>query len=269
MLRRYVLPCALILLISVGAGGLAYAGQAKTVYSSSCVFQAFIHLSREDPSTPEHAQFIAGIALQEVDTALASGLYKRVSATEKFPAGIIASETATQPAPGLATFAVTVTDPTPVRAPRLANAVCEEFVSSIQKQRATQVAAQVKAVSDRLDSIQKEVTQLEAIPAAKRTALQKVTLQTRKSQLIYNAQLMSNITSYPPDEVAVLSRAAVVQKQQTGELSKKLLIAGVGGVLVCFLYILIGEMIAMRGTGTRLYEPSEENIIERDSARNP
>jgi outer membrane murein-binding lipoprotein Lpp len=266
MLRRYVLPCALILLVSFGAGGVAYLGQAKTVYSTNCVFQAFIHVSREDPSTPEHAQFIAGIALQEVDTALASGLYTRVSGHEKTPSDLIASETKTGPAPGLATFAVFVMDPIATRATRLADAVCDEYVSSIRKQRADQVAAQVKTVADRLNSLQNEVNQLAAIPAAKLTPIQKVTLLTRKGQVIYNSQLMANLTSYPPDEVALLSRAGNIQKQQTGELSKKLLIAGVAGVLVCFLYILIGEMLAMRGSGARMYE-SPEHTTERESAR--
>jgi hypothetical protein len=267
MLRRYVLPCALILLVSFGAGGLAYLGQAKTVYSTNCVFQAFIHLSREDPSTPEHAQFIAGIALQEVDTALASGLYTRVSEREKIPPGLIASETKTASAPGLGTFAVSVMDPIAPRATRLADAVCDEYVSSIRKQRADQVAARVKTVADRLNSLQKEVNQLAAIPAAKLTPIQKVTLQTRKAQVIYNSQLMANLTSYPPDEIAMLSRAGNIQKQQTGELSKKLLLAGVGGVLLCFLYMLIGEMLAMRGSGARVHERSPEHTTERESAR--
>jgi outer membrane murein-binding lipoprotein Lpp len=266
MLRRYVLPCALILVVSFGAGGLVYLGQAKTVYSTNCVFQAFIHLSREDPSTPEHAQFLAGTALQEVDTALASGLYARVSKREKTSAGLIASETKTSPAPGLATFSVSVIDPIAPRATRLANAVCDEYVSSIRNQRADQVAAQVKTVADRLNSLQNEVNQLAVIPAAKLTPIQRVTLQTRRGQIIYNSQLMANLTSYPPDEIALLSRAGNIQKQQTGELSKKLLIAGVGGVLLCFLYILIGEMLAIRGSGARVYE-SPEHTTERESAR--
>ena len=262
MLRRYVLPCALILLVSIGAGGLAYKAQAKTAYSSACVFQAFIRLSREDPSTPEHQQFIAAAGLQEVDTVL-TDVYASVGKDEKMPAGLVASETTTHPAPGLAVFAVTVTDPSPSKAISVANGVCNQYVTSITKHRADVLAAQVKTVQDRLDSIQAEVDQLQAIPASKLTPVQKVTLQTRKGQVIYNSQLMANLTSYPPDQVAVLSSATGTQKQQTGQLSKKLIIAGVAGVLVCFLYILIGEMIVSRGRSSYLYdEPSEHATKE-------
>ena len=269
MLRRYVLPCALILFVSIGAGGLAYKRQAKTVYSTNCVFQAFIHLSREDPSTPEHAQFIGGLALQEVGTVASSGLYRRVSAREKTPAGVIASETTTAPSPGLGTFFVTVMDPSPARATRLANAVCKEYVSSIKKNRADQLAAKVRAVQDRIDSIESEVAKLAVIPAAKLTPPQKVTLQTHTAQILYNSQLMANITSYPPDEVSLLSPAGTVNKQKIGDLSKNLVIAGVAGVLVCFLYILIGEILAMRGSDSRGSGSLDEHINERGSARNP
>ena len=207
--------------------------------------------------------------MQEVGTVASSGLYRRVSAREKTPAGVIASETTTAPSPGLGTFFVTVMDPSPARATRLANAVCKEYVSSIKKNRADQLAAKVRAVQDRIDSIESEVAKLAAIPAAKLTPPQKVTLQTRTAQILYNSQLMANITSYPPDEVSLLSPAGTVNKQKIGDLSKKLVIAGVAGVLVCFLYILIGEILAMRGSDSRGSGSLDEHINERGSARNP
>ena len=160
-------------------------------------------------------------------------------------------------------------DPSPARATRLANAVCNEYVSSIKKNRADQLAAKVKAVQDRIDSIESEVAKLAAIPAAKLTPGQKVTLQTRTAQILYNSQLLANITSYPPDEVSLLSPAGTVNKQKIGDLSKKLVIAGVAGVLVCFLYILIGEILAMRGSDSRGSGSLDEHINERESARNP
>ena len=113
------------------------------------------------------------------------------------------------------------------------------------------------------------MAKLAAIPAAKLTPPQKVTLQTRTAQILYNSQLMANITSYPPDEVSLLSPAGTVNKQKIGDLSKKLVIAGVAGVLVCFLYILIGEILAMRGSDSRGSGSLDEHINERGSARNP
>lgn len=246
MLRRYVLPCLLILLLSAGAGSVAYVGQTKTVFLSACEFQAFIRISREDPSTPEHQQFIGTIALQQVGAALASGLYSRVGESEKVPSATIASETTILPAPGLGAFTLTMTDPSSERSTRLANAACDEYVRSIKKQRAAQIDAQVKVVQDRIDSIQAEVVRLSAIPFKKLTNDQKAALQAKKGALVFNYSLIANLNSFPPDAVSVVIRAVSAQKKQTGNLSKKLIIAGVSGLLACFLYILVGEILAER-----------------------
>jgi hypothetical protein len=203
-------------------------------------------LSREDPSTPEHAQFIAGVALQEVSTALSSGLYSRVSADQKIPAATVEAETVIQPTQGLGVFTVTVTDAVATKSTRLANAICDEYVRSVKNQRTTQTDAALKAVHDRINSIQGVVTRLAAIPASKLTLAERDTLLAQRQSLIFNTQLVANLSSYPPDDVAVLSHASGVEKRRTGNFSKKLILAGVSGVLACFLYILIGEVIAER-----------------------
>src|SRR5688572_29169245 len=130
MVRRYVLPCVLILVIAGAAGGLAFARESGVVYSSSCVFQAHIRLSRENPTTPEHEKFIGSLALQQVSTAVASGLYTRIGKAESVPPSFLATHTATFPTPGLAAFLVTFTHVDPKSAVRFANAVCDEYVAS-------------------------------------------------------------------------------------------------------------------------------------------
>lgn len=250
MLRRYGLPSALIMVISLAAGGLASAGTSETVHSARCVFQVFVRLSRDITQTPDYQKFIAGLALQQVDTAFASGLYRQVATHEKVNAVSLARNAETRPTPGLGTFSVSVADSDPKRAIRLANATCDQFVATIKMQRATAIDAQTKRIQDRIASIQAEAKRLEAIPAKKRTAAQNASLQAQKTAIVFNSALIANVISLPPDDISVLARATGTERRETGSLSKNMLIAIIGGLLACFLYILVGEVLAERRPGS-------------------
>src|SRR5438093_13522707 len=104
MVRRYVLPCVLILLLAGAAGGLAYKRESGVADSSSCVFQVVVRLSREPPTTPEHEKFIGSLALEQVSTAVSTGLYARIGKAQSVAPAFLATHTATLPAPGLGAF---------------------------------------------------------------------------------------------------------------------------------------------------------------------
>jgi len=262
MVRRYVLPCFLILVVAGAAGTLAFARESGVVYSSSCVFQAVIRLSREAPTTPEHEKFIRGLSLQYASTAVASGLYTRIGKAQSAPPAFVASHTYTAPSPGLGAFLVTFTHIDPKSAVRYANAVCDEYVSTIKKLRADAIADQVKGVENRITSLSSDLKKLEAVPAAKRTAVQNASIGGLRGALLINSQLISSIVSFPPDDISVLSRAAVVERKEPGDLSKNLIIAGVGGLLACFLYILVGEVLAERKRSAgETFAPDEPPVL--------
>jgi hypothetical protein len=246
VLRRYVLPCIVILVVAASAGGLAFARESGSIYQTSCVFQVVVRLSREPPTTPEHEQFIASLALEQVSTAIASGLYGRVGTATKLNPGAVNAKTLTRPAPGLGAFVVTVSDDDAVRAVRLANSVCDEFVATIKRLRRDAVDAQVKEIQDRIASIQSDLKGLQKVPVKKRTTTQTALITGLQGAVLFNSQLISNVVSLPPDDISVLSRAASVEKKQAGNLSKDMIVAGVGGLLACFLYILVGEVLAER-----------------------
>lgn len=262
MLRRYVLPCALILVLAGAAGGLAFARESGTVYSSSCVFQSVIRLSREAPTTPEHEKFIGSLALQQVSTAVSSGLYARIGKAQGVPPTFLATHTATFPTPGLGAFLVTFTHIDPNSAVRFANAVCDEYVTTIKRLRVAAVADQVKGVEDRIASLSADLKKLEAVSVSRRSAVQNTNIAALRGALVINSQLISNIRSFPPDDISVLSRAGAVEKKEAGDLSKNLIIAGVGGLLACFLYILVGEVLAERKRSMRdTFAPEEEPVL--------
>lgn len=241
MVRRYVVACALIMAVSLGSAALAHAGTSSTTYVTNCTFQVFIHLSRNPPISPDNQRVIASLALQQVTTAYASGLIGQIARREK-----VSPVYRVRPTAGLGTFLVTVQDPDPKRAVRVANAICDLSTQAIKKQRAAEIAAQVKGVQDRILAIQTELKRLEKIPSKKRTLADNAALQGQRSAIVFNSTLIANIISLPPDEIIVLSRAANTGRKQTGSLSKNVIIAIVGGLLASFLYILVGEVVAER-----------------------
>lgn len=242
--RRYVLVCALIMTVALAVGGLSYAGTSGSIFTANCTFQVFVHLSREAPQTPDNAKFIATLALQQVSTSVASGLYNKTAQAKKVDRASFTL--VTLPIPGLGSFVVRVTSDDSNRAVLVANAVCDQFVATIRAQRAAEVDAQIKGVQDRITTIQAAIKRLEKKPANKRTAEEKAFLSGQRAALIGNANVIANIISLPPDNISILSHASGTDETRKGDLTKSMLIALVGGLLACFLFILVSEVLAER-----------------------
>ncbi len=251
MIRRYVVPCVLILTVALGAGGVSYAGSTDTRHKASCGFQVVIHLSNQVIPNPDFQRFIASLALQEVGSAVTSGIYGKVATKERVNTATFSQSVAWRPSPGLGTFVLTVTDPVPRQAIRLANATCDEMVSTIKANRTAAIESQIKVIQKRLDVFQKDVAKLIKLPRNKRTTAQNTSFATLSDSILFNSKLIANLRSLPPDEISVLSRAVGAAATKTGSLSKNLLIGLVGGLLACFLYILVLEIIAERRTALR------------------
>ena len=241
--RRYALACALILAVSAGVAGLASAAGKKSVASATCAFQAYAQTSRTPPSTADNVKILNTFAAQRVTTVVAAGLYRRVERQEKVPAGTIGANTNAGPGPGIGTFFVTVHGTDPKLVTRLANAVCDGFVEAVSAQRKAEIDAQVKEMTARIGALQAEVRRLQAIPKNKRTATTLIELKARQGALIGAAAVITNILSLPPDNISVLSRAANASVKETSDRTKFFLVAILGGLLACFLYILIGEWV--------------------------
>lgn len=246
MFRRYVLPIFLILALAFGSAVGAAKAYKKTTFSSFCVFQAAIYLSRNPPQTPDHQEFISTLALQEVGAAVASGVYTRVATAEGLDPGTILGKITTAPAPGLGALLVNATDADRPRAIRLANAACEEFVTTIKNQRKNEIARQLENVQNRIVVIQAELRRLESIPPNQRTATDNILIQSQRAALQSNTVVIANISSLPPDDIGVLSHASTAIRKESGGLRRNLVVAGVGGLLACFLYILVIEAFTDR-----------------------
>ena len=244
-MRRYVLPCVLVMAVSLGTAGLAYKAAAKKDFAANCSFQAVLSLSQGHPLSADATASYNKASAAMVVVARATDVFPEIARKQNVNADSVSNRTNVGAfGQGLGTFIANVSDADPKQAVTLANAVCDEFVLSIQKRRAAKVSADVKTVENRIAGFEAELGRLAAIPKKKRKtsdfAAALGLIAARKD----NVQLLATILSLPPDEISVLTRATGARSRDKRSLPKNLVIALVAGLLGCFLIILVGETIA-------------------------
>jgi hypothetical protein len=251
MLRRYAPVCLLIMAVSTGTAALAYKASVDPQFTAFCNFQAFVRavqVAQPQPN-PEFLKFTASLAAAEVQAA-SPVVYQAVAKSQHTTAGALGAKAFTAQAPGVGAFRVSVIDSEPKRAVQSANAVCQQFVTVIKKQRVDEINGDVKIVQDRIAGIQADIRKLQKIPAKRRTPADVANLSFNRVALTRNANLIAAMVSLPPDHISVLRNASFAQKSQTVSLKKYLIIALMAGLLACFLVILVGEVVAESRRGS-------------------
>jgi hypothetical protein len=251
MIRRYALACTALIAIALGASGLAYKGAAKTQFAANCGFQAFIRTTPQEPNTKEALDLSNRVSVREVNVAVAGGLFARVAAAHKVKPGALAANTEYAPRIqlGAGTFVARLIDSDRRQVVPLTNAICDEFVASIKRQRAAEIDAQVKNIQARINAAQTELTKLAKIPPKKRTPIQQATLISQVATRKANIDALAFVLSLPLDSISVLTRASAAMRFDHRSLSHNLLIGIMAGLLASFLLILIGEAFAERKLG--------------------
>jgi len=246
MLRRYLLPCALIMLVAVGTAGLAYVGAAANkTYSADCTFRALIQIGGGPPLTADAVNQFNTAANIELLIAKDHGVYEAVAAkVKRKPADIAGGTIPGLLKTGLATFDVDYTDSDPKSAATIANALCDQFVTVIQQQRTSEVQANIKFVEDRLTGIVAEERRLARIPKSRRTSADLASIVAQAAAQKENVQLLASMLGAPPDDIKVLTHATGATRNQHRSLSKNLVIGLLGGLLASFLVVLVGETIS-------------------------
>ncbi len=246
MFRRYVLACSIIMAISIGSATLAYAATAKTGFRTACLFQVFVRQPQTAIAPPPNQDFLDfsnSLAANQVSSA-APTVYAEVGKSQKVRVSDVIRQTQILPTAGFGSFGVSVTDPDRARAKRLANGICEQFVSVVSKNRTAELDRQVKLIKSRITAEETDVRRLLAKPAKKRTASENTLLATQQVSLRGNTFLVAGILSLPPDSISVLRPATALESVKSGSLKRDMLIALLAGVLTCFLVILVGEVVS-------------------------
>lgn len=243
MLKRYVLPSILIIVLAAVAAGIAYKAKSKLTYNAVCTVEVFVRApaTAAASATPDFLTFTNNLAANEVSAATPT-VYRDLAKSSHLSEGAVAGKIQILPAIGIGAFSVSVTDPDPKVTKTLGAAACTTYVSVIKTQRANELSSAVKEIQSRINSIQKEVTRLSRIK--NRSAAQTLQLATQQQAINTNALLIVSYNSLPPDNIAVLTPAASVTPHRSASLKKFALIGGVAALLVIFLYILVAEAFA-------------------------
>jgi hypothetical protein len=245
MIKRYVIASILIIVVAGGAAGIAYKAKSKLTYNASCTAEVFVRApATQSPApNPDFLTFTNNLAANEVSAATPK-VYSELAKSEHISLGALAGKIQIGPAIGIGAFRVSVTDPNLDVTKRLSKSACTTFVSVITKQRADEIATDLKAIQKRVSSIQADIARLTKRLASKRTAADELALATQREALNTNSLLIVNYQSMAPDHIAVLTPATSVTAQRSVSLKKYGAIAAVGALLVIFLYILILEAVS-------------------------
>jgi len=241
MVRRYAIPCIGIMIISVVASAIAYKKQKPNDFAASCSIQIQIPLNKDQPRNVESLNFNNRIAAHEITLALSSGALAAVAKAQKVDETEVIGRTTTAPLFGLGTFSVTLLSVDNKKAVQLVNAVCDELVTRVKKQRSDEVSSEIKAIQDRLKPIEDSLAKIERLPAKKRSSSDRVQLLVQTRALVSNTVLIANLMSLPPDTIGVLQHGI---KATPNDRRSKVKDGGIGvavGGTVCFLLILAGE----------------------------
>jgi len=253
MIKRYLLASFLIIIVAVGAAGVAYKAKDKLTYNASCTVEVFLRAPALTPGNPgpDFLTFTNNLAANAVSLATPT-VYGDLAKSQKLSVGEVASSVQILPAIGIGAFRVSATDTDPKRTKNLASAGCSTYVSVVTRQRADSLASDLKAIQRRIDSTQSSASRLVRIPASRRTDSQTLELATEQETIRQNSLLIVQYKALPPDNITVLTPATNVASIRTASLKKYLLIAAVGALLVIFLYILVVEAVSPQRKDTTL-----------------
>jgi len=243
-MRRYIVPCFVIMLVALGSAGIAYAGAGSTQFSSTCIFHVGITPFDQALTSTDSIIAVNRLVQGALVSAQASGVTAEVARTQGIKAGTLSHETTLTPIGGVGQIALIVVDPKPQRAIAFANALCDQYIATIQQQRSGDVNNQIAVAKSRLGPLQAEVKRLQTIPPKKRTLSDKALLAAQFQAIDGNTTVIAKLLSIVPERIGVLKAASSSSRYDPRRFSKYLLIALTAGVLVCFLYVLAAEMVA-------------------------
>ena len=249
MVRRYAIPCVAIVAVSLGSAAIAYMKQAPNDFVAECGFQVHIPLNKDQARSTDSLTFNNRLAAHEVALAVSSGAYAAVAKAQKVDETEITGRASTAPLLGLGTFSERLTGVDAKTTAQLVNAVCDEIVKRVQRNRADEISRQVKAIQARMKPIEDALAKLEKIPRKRRTTDERIQIDVQTKALVGNAALIGDVMSQPPDTIGVLSRAADAKPNDHRSKAKTGAIALAAALLACFMVVLGGEAWRRRPAG--------------------
>ena len=240
MWKRYLVPCVLVIIVAGAIAAVVYK-RGKVDYQASCVFQVSLPVTSRGPAS-DVLTFQAQDAAIEVHRVGSGNVFTTPALTAGIdPATAAASSSVTQS--GISSdFLVVAEGSDSGRAAILANALCDEYVSRVIQQRVQERDSVVGQLETNLADLEGSVQALIAKPVPRPAGTDSIIAARQKA--IASAQtLLAIALSTPPDDVAVVTRSVGGGLNDTRDLTRNVLIAGVASLLACFLIVMVGEII--------------------------
>ena len=247
MVRRYLVPCVVIIGVALVGAAASYKTSYKKRFAASCTFQVILspQPTNQIPSV-DAIDANNRLAASQLQIAIAAGIYPETAKEQGVKLAAVAGNVTTTPQIGFGLFATRVIALDAKTAVALDNAICSKFVTTIAKQRTDQINEQVTQAQARMDSVQAQVTALQKVPANKRSTSQKVTLKAQLQALNTLGGQIASLLSQSPGNIIVIKSATTGSHYDPRNLRKNLLIALAAGVLASLLFIMVAEVVLER-----------------------
>ena len=240
MITRYVTLTGFVLAVALLAGLAVHAAVGHSTYSASCDFQLALPSTSTVPST-DILVFNRRQADDEIARAQLGKVWDAVGRQTKVaPSVVAADQSVTQVSDS--SFRVNVTNPDGHAAIRVANALCDQYVSQLTSQVQAEQSAEVSGLRSQISSLDHQLSAVKAGAGGSFTPAQRIERAALIGATQRNEQVLIVALSLPPDNISVLSRASdAFPKSTKPSRSKTLIIAAAAGLLASFLLILLLE----------------------------
>jgi len=240
MVRRYLVPCLLVVAAAMLIALITYAA-GSVDYVATCAFQESLPVTSVG-TNPENLNFLDRMAGNDVNQVGRGDVFAGPARAAGIDPSSLNGHFTITPVGDTGTFTVAVSDSQAQRAGDLANGICGNFVKAILDRHNKARDTEIAQLRDQIASLQTSVASLEKTPAGQLPPADQSYLDAQKRAVITDQQLLAQTLSMPQADVSVLTQAGAGARHDTRNLSRNLIVGGIGALLACFLVILVGEM---------------------------
>lgn len=239
MFRRYLIPCASLLLAAFGVACAVYL-LSPAPSRATCAFRITVPVSADVRPGSGYYQLNANVVTTELGRAFAFPLFSEVAKDQGISAVDLAGRSRMDFGQSFYFAKISVSDRTSEGAIRLANALCDQLAIDVPDQRRRERETQATALRDQLVELTKTRDALAAKPNSTLTPSETQQLNSTTAAIRTDEAELAKALSLTPDiiEVAAHATTSTVDRPDLGRI---ILVAAAAGVLSCFLVVLLGE----------------------------
>jgi hypothetical protein len=255
MITRYAIISGLIVAVALATGLVVHLVAGSSKYIADCEFQVALPSTSTVPSS-DILVFNRRQAEDELARAQLGKVYEAVAKETGVSAGTVAAgQKVIQVSDS--SFRVTATTTDAGAAPKVANALCRQYVAQLTSQVQGEQSNEIDGLRSQISSLERQLGGLKPGRRGGFSPAQQVERSATINAILRSRDILTASLSLPPDNISLLSPAIGAAPNSTKPtLSKALIVAAAAGLLASFLLILVAE--AIRGRETEGSRPGDE-----------